>query len=219
MCVYDVCVIDLSLAERLGRCNAGLVLEMLLRKHADHQDLVLSASLAMAALAVLPTNRIHLRKVGSSEVLLLVLHKFVDNAGIVASVSLALGSVCKDDIKHEAPDTIGTIGTIGTNNAYTLLVKILDDYVDSSVVSSAVCRAMAYIAANHNQNQLALITAGACGAVCKILERHVDSEEVTKNAVHAIAELSMNAIAANMLAQVCLVYCWFTCWLVYLLVC
>jgi hypothetical protein len=58
------------------------------------------------------------------------------------------------------------------------------------VVGSSACRALAYVSAQHPTNQACAIGVGACSSVCASLRKHLSLEAVTKNAVHAVAELS-----------------------------
>jgi hypothetical protein len=78
MSIVSIVTTDFSLTDRFGRNNAGLVIEMLLRKHIDHADICLSACLAFNALADVPNNRNYLRKIGADfyECLLAVLTRY-----------------------------------------------------------------------------------------------------------------------------------------------
>jgi hypothetical protein len=77
----------------------------------EHTDVCLSACLALTGLATIPQNRTFLRSIANFyECIMTVMRKFIDNGAIVAACCLCIGSVCKEDVKHEAQDGFGTAG-------------------------------------------------------------------------------------------------------------
>lgn len=184
---------SLLLNAKLGDCGVCEAVVALLIRHKDQRDVCIAACAAIGSLAEFSENRRQM--FACYEALLEMISTNKELAAVVRAACLALGSVAKDDSSGRSQDILGSLGVC------ELLVELLTKYSDSSDMCASISRAVTAVVYSHQGNKTKLLQADCMTLLQNSLIRHMDTEESTRYAVCAIAELTIDNKSDDILTR------------------
>jgi hypothetical protein len=116
-------------------------------------------------------------------------------AAVVRAVCLAVGSVAKDDSSGRSQEILASL------NVCEWLVELLTKYADSSDLCASICRAITAVVYSHQGNKTRLFELDCMTLLQNSLIRHMDTEDSTRYAVCAIAELTIDNHSDDILSR------------------